>query len=164
MLSALFLVAILSSAPQARATEVLGARYPALSPDGAAVAFAWHGDIWIVSANGGTARRVTVHVADELRPLFSADGRRLVYASNRYGAFDIFVSDLDGSREKRLTFSSGNDLPTSISADGRYVIFQSNRENGSSIYRVPLAGGRVERLVPGFWNIVSNGIASSVMQ
>ena len=57
------------------AATVMGAdaplpRHPAPSPDASQIAFAWQGDLWLVPATGGDARRITAHPANERHPVW----------------------------------------------------------------------------------------------
>src|SRR5262249_602918 len=74
------------------------ARTPDTSPDGKLVAFSYLGDIWVVESIGGTARQVTRHIAHNLGPVFSPDGRTLAYSSNRHGHYDVFTIPVRGGK------------------------------------------------------------------
>lgn len=157
VLCAAFAAACLGSVGSVSAGTHLGLRHPALSPDGSQIAFSYHGDIWIAPAAGGVARRLTDHVGSEERPIWTRDGRQIVYTADHYGQHDLFVVSTDGTGLRRLTFSAANDLATGISRDNKHVVFHSNRENTTSLYTVPLAGGRVQRLLPGYWTVGGHG-------
>ena len=60
-------------------------RYPALSPDGAQIAFCFQGDIWTVPFGGGEAKRLTIHSAYDALPKWNSDGSRIAFSSNRFG-------------------------------------------------------------------------------
>ena len=45
-------------------------RQPSLSPDGDQIAFCYAGDVWIVPADGGQARRITSHASNDSHPIF----------------------------------------------------------------------------------------------
>src|SRR3954464_10069505 len=64
---------------------------PGISPDGSTIAFVSGGDIWEVPARGGDARLLVSHPANESRPLFSPDGKRLAFTSTRTGGGDVYV-------------------------------------------------------------------------
>lgn len=116
---------------------------PALSPDGAEIAFISGGDIWTVAAAGGDAHLLVSHAATESRPLYSPDGRKLAFGSARTGNGDIYILTIDTGDLKRLTFDDSNDQLDGWSADGGWIYFSSNsRDNGGTdVYRVSVDGG-----------------------
>jgi len=127
-------------------------RHPAPSPDGSQILFSWQGDLWIVAADGGQARRLTAHPANERYPVWSRDGRSIAFSSDRYGSPNVFVMPADGSAAaRRLTYFTGSgrrvsgDTPVDFTVDGSAVIFLSHRaetiRRAPGVYRVPLAGG-----------------------
>lgn len=142
----LSLVLLLSAAAGAQAQPVKRTRYPALSPDGKLLAFSYQGDIWSVPATGGRAERLTTHLARDLQPIFTPDGKSIVFASNRYGNFDLFVMPAEGGSARRLTYNSASEFPSSVSPDGKWVIYYGSAYGSSDIYKVPLAGGEPLRL------------------
>lgn len=79
----------------------------------------------------------------DLAPRWSPDGSRLLFASNRNGAFDLYVSDLDG-RVDRLTRISTGVLSADWWPDGSSVVFTAY-DGQAQIYRMDLshAGGGV---------------------
>ena len=81
-------------------------QYPAISPDGSLIAFAYHGDLWTVVAEGGVATRLTVHGARDIAPVFSPDGKTIAFASDRFGNYDIYLMPTAGGEPTRLTFHS----------------------------------------------------------
>jgi tricorn protease len=142
---------VLFFASQGRAQEPIRfARTPDISPDGKLVAFSYLGDIWVVETIGGVARPVTMHEAHDIGPVFSPDGRRIAFSSNRHGSYDVFVVSAQGGRPTRLTFDSALDRVTGWSPDGRQVLFESSRSvsfpPSLELYTVPADGGRVRRV------------------
>src|SRR6478672_419776 len=90
----------------AQADEIESRPYftePSLSPDRSEIAFVSGGDIWTVPSTGGEARLLVSHPANESRPLYSPDGRKLAFISNRTGNGDIYVLTFDTGDLKRLT-------------------------------------------------------------
>ncbi len=146
-------VVLLAGALPATAAETaLWLRYPAISPDGGSIVFSYRGDLWRVPSNGGQAVQLTVHAAHEFAPVWSPDGSRIAFASDRYGNYDVFVMSADGGAATRLTFHSAGDLPTSFTPDGANVLFASSRLDARScvqyptgaqpeLYRIALEGG-----------------------
>jgi tricorn protease len=117
---------------------------PGISPDGSTIAFASGGDIWEVSSRGGDARLLVSHPAAESRPIYSPDGKRLAFTSNRTGNGDIYVLTLASGDLARLTFDDAAELANGWSADGKFVYFSSGSHDLGSmtdVYRVSAAGG-----------------------
>ena len=127
------------------AAEVFMPRYPAISPDGEIVVFSFQGDLWRVPASGGPASRLTAHTAYDSRPVFSPDGSRLAFASNRYGDNDIYLMPAAGGAPTRLTHAGSDDRPCAFSTDGQTLYFSSRREFDypveKQILQVPVEGG-----------------------
>ena len=147
------LIPLLMAVLPAAAVEVRFARQPAPSPDGTQIAFSWQGDLWLVDAGGGEARRVTANPAAERFPVWSRDGRWLAFASDRFGNNDVFIMPADGSAPPtRLTFASLGDVPVDFTPDGRAVLFVSRRDESvrwmAGIYRVPVDGGTPQLVQP----------------
>ncbi len=78
-------------------------RYPSISPDGSRVAFSWRGDLWKAPVQGGEARRLTAHPADDTRSAWSLDGQRIAFNSTRSGYPNIFEMRADGTEIRRIT-------------------------------------------------------------
>lgn len=117
-------------------------RQPALSPDGATLAFVFDGDIWSVPTAGGTARRLTVTEDNEGDPQFSPDGKWLAFRSVRYGNDDVFVMPSEGGKARRLTFADAQDTPECWLPDSSGIIFSSaRREYSRDLWVVRTDGG-----------------------
>jgi len=82
---------------------MLMASSPDVSPDGGTIVFAWRGDVWSVSADGGVARRLTSHPARDASPRFSPDGARIAFASEREDGWQIYVMPAAGGEPTRVT-------------------------------------------------------------
>ncbi|CAM4387089.1 C-terminal processing protease CtpA/Prc, contains a PDZ domain [Pedobacter westerhofensis] len=127
---------------------------PVLSPDGQFITFGYKGNIYKVSSSGGTANPMTVNNSYNGYPVWSHDGSRIAFASNRYGNFDVFVMPATGGNAERLTFDSSKDLPYDFSADDSQVYFGTDRHDfytsvrypndnlWMKLYAVPVKGGR----------------------
>lgn len=143
-------------------TPVRFARYPAPSPDGKQIAFSCQGDLWLVASTGGEARRLTVHEGYDYAPIWSPDGTRIAFTSDRYGNDDVFVLNLRNGSIQRLTFWSGRDRALGWTPDGKAVIFESSRDwepygAEGCAYVAPLSGGTPYRLhdIPGTYAVLS---------
>jgi len=115
--------------PAPTSEPILGARLPALSPDGKRLAFVYRGDIWAASSDGGRAVPLTSHVDMDAHPQFSPDGRWVAFASRRNGGWDMFVVPADGGPSRQLTWHAGTEWPMGWSPDGRQILFASKRES-----------------------------------
>src|SRR5947207_296945 len=113
--------------PAASGTALAGAlRSPAISPDGHTVVFEYRGNLWKVPATGGGATALTVGADYNTRPVWSPDGSRIAFASDRNGNFDVFVMPAEGGEAKRLTTHSADEFPTSFTPDGKAVLFNAS--------------------------------------
>lgn len=127
-------------------------RYPAISPDGNEIAFTYKGDIFKVPTTGGRAIQLTSHSAHDTQPIWSPDGKTIVFSSNREGGFDLYKVSNEGGAPTRLTTHSANEYPitfkddkhilftTNIMADVDYQQFPSG--SFSQVYEVNIEGGR----------------------
>jgi Tol biopolymer transport system component/DNA-binding winged helix-turn-helix (wHTH) protein len=81
----------------------------------------------------------------QLEPAWSPDGKRLAYASDQAGNFDIWVTPVGSPDEVRLTTSAAQDWQPAWSPDGRWLAFRSERDGGG-LYLVAADGGEERRL------------------
>ena len=100
---------------------------PRLSPDGRRVAVAIQdqgSQIWLYDLARGTIARLTFEGNVNLAPLWTPDGKRIAFNSNKEGRFNIFWQLADGSGGlERLTSSENLQAPMSWSPDGRLLAF-----------------------------------------
>jgi hypothetical protein len=106
-------------------------------------------DIWLYELSGGTRNRFTFDSsidANDANPVWSPDGSRIVFASNRKGHFDLYQkASSGGAREEVLLQSNDDKRPTSWSPDGRFIAYDSRdpkRETRGDICVLPLFGDR----------------------
>ncbi len=110
-------------AASAQGTRLL--RRPTVSRD--LVAFAYGGDIWVVSRSGGQARRLTSTPEADADPRFSPDGSQIAFTSTVAGNTDVYVVPTAGGDATRLTYHPGVDCVRGWTPDGGRVIFASSR-------------------------------------
>jgi Tol biopolymer transport system component len=102
---------------------------PALSPDGRSVVFdrartaRGDSDIWIVRSDGRGLRDLTPGPSDDTSPSWSPDGTRIVFASDRSGAYDIFVMKANAKDIVQLTDRGHGDAEPAFSRDGKRIAF-----------------------------------------
>lgn len=152
------IVAFASVALSLTATTPMWLRQVKISPNGQEIAFSYKGDIWKVAATGGTAVRLTSQDSYESYPLWSPDGSKIAFASNRKGNFDIYVMPSQGGTAKRLTTNSAGEIPMGFSVDGKYVYFEASIQDPaesalfptgvlSELYKVSVDGGRTTQVL-----------------
>jgi len=116
---------------------------PRLSPDGTRVAVGVNDedrDIWIWDFRHPGLKRFTVGPAVERSPVWTPDGQRLVFSSDRDGPRNLFWQSADGNGPvARLTNTSNLKEPFSVSPDGKRLVF------GEQIHRFDL------------WSLALNG-------
>ena len=108
---------------------------PSISPDGTRVAFFVNDgeyDIWIWDFERETTTRLTFDPATDNFPIWSPDGQRIVFSSNRDGgAGNLYWKKADGTGEvERLTEGSNTHIPDSISPDGTRIVFSDRSAPG----------------------------------
>jgi Tol biopolymer transport system component len=118
----------------------LGGWLAAVAPASAAypgangrIAFLRHGDVYTVQPDGSGLRRLTftaTATADgvDATPVWSPNGQKIAYSSQKAGSRDIWVMNTNGSGKHRVTFSSDwNETDPTWSPDGRWIAFSSDR-------------------------------------
>ena len=107
----------------AQGTRLL--RHPTVSRE--AIAFEYGGDLWVVSRNGGEARRLTSTPEMETDPAFSPDGTRIAFSRTSGGNTDVCIVAAGGGEPTRLTFHPSADRVKGWTPDGKRVVFASDR-------------------------------------
>jgi dipeptidyl aminopeptidase/acylaminoacyl peptidase len=118
-----------------------------LSPDGqylASIRPAFEGstDIWVLDVRRGRLTRLTADPKFDMMPVWSPDGSRIAFTSNRNGDFDTFVKSADGTGSEELLAGGENGPPSDWSADGRFILLARQLPGNRDIWAVPLGGDR----------------------
>jgi TolB protein len=115
---------------------------PVWSPDGKAIAYTsyrrnnWP-DIFVSYIYEGRPPETPAHGTDRIHnflPVFSSDGTRIAFMSNRDGNMEIYVMNRDGSNVRRITNHPGNDSTPTWSPAGNQIAFTSDRSGSPQIY------------------------------
>lgn len=124
-----------------------------ISPDGSKIAFCYQGDIYVVSSAGGKALQITSNPSYDSDPIWTPDGKNIVFSSYREGNKDIFMTSAEGGAPVRVTDYPSNETPVYVLDDGRIVftasLMQDAQYDGfpgsaAQLYTVGQEGGRPE--------------------
>jgi eukaryotic-like serine/threonine-protein kinase len=100
------------------------------------------GDVWVIEWARDIATRLTFDPVADNDPIWSPDGLRVAFDSNRKGSNDIFVKNVSGTAEEESVLSSvENEYAEDWSRDGRYIAYVY-KANGESLNALPLFGDR----------------------
>jgi Tol biopolymer transport system component len=104
-------------------------------------------DVWSFDLTRKVASRFTAEVTDESSPVWSPDGGRIVFSSDRAGANDLYVETTDGRQNAELIFSrNGPQVATDWSSDGKWLLVEDNsRDTGRDLWALSLEGKREAR-------------------
>lgn len=99
---------------------------PRISPDGTRVAVDIPGanrDIWIWNLQRPSLTKLTNGPTEDLLPVWSRDGRRLFFSSDRTGNFDVYSQAADGATIDKVEFAGpGTQMTTSFTPDGTRLL------------------------------------------
>jgi tricorn protease len=113
------------------------------------IVFTYENDLWVVSSDGGLARRLTNDPGAEIWAKFSPCGKWIAFTAQYDGGVDVYVMDARGGVPRRLTYHPAYDRVVGWWPDGESVVFRSNRVwpfRGEEVYRAFVDGGMPERL------------------
>ncbi len=102
-------------------------------------------DVWILDSQRGAPRRLTFDPRSDATPIFSPDGGRLAYVSDRKAdVWDIFERRSDGTGGETLLLESDeNKQALAWSSDGRYILYSTqNPQTDYDLWALPLDGER----------------------
>jgi serine/threonine-protein kinase len=119
---------------------------PAFSPDGRRVAVTVEGentDIWVYDLERGGLSRLTFGPATDFHPMWTPDGKRVIYISER-PVYNLYWKAADGTGTEEPIWAGPYDtLPGSVSPDGKFVAYvESNPKTQGDILLLPLTGTR----------------------
>ncbi len=143
MFCAFFLTIFLAGKFAVAGSPALLLRQPSVSAT--QIVFNYAGDLWIVSREGGDARRLTSNVGTEMLPHFSPDGKLVAFTGEYDGNRDVYVVAAAGGQPRRLTFHPAEEDVVGWTPDGKRILFASAAASPirfqPQLFSVPLEGG-----------------------
>lgn len=121
-----------------RVTLNAGAAGLSLAPDGKTVAFAARGEIWTLPSTGGEATRLTKTGWAEYNPIWSSDGTKLAYTTDRNGNLDVYLIDVKTKKETQVTADTADDTNPQFSGNGGFLSFTRTGGSEPGLYVIPL--------------------------
>ena len=109
-----------------------------LSPDEKSIVFnrieAGNIDIWVLDMTRGVPSRISFDPGVDNLPIWSHDGLRILWPSNRSGRFDLYIKAATGAGEDELFIKMGTPRGwgTDWSRDGKFVLYQRPSEKGDA--------------------------------
>jgi serine/threonine-protein kinase len=115
---------------------------PRISPDGQQIATVIQGtndDVWTYDIPRQTLTRLTFE-STSLSPVWTPDGKRVIFRSTRNGTLNLFARAADGSgAEERLMVNDANQTPSDVSPEGRVMAFNE----AGDVWILPLVGDKL---------------------
>lgn len=87
-------------------------------------------DLYIKSIDGVAVTQLTSDPASDVQPVFSPNGTRVAFASDRSGNWDIWVAGVDGGPPMQVTHAASDEIHPSWSSDGTQLVYCSLPERG----------------------------------
>jgi len=119
----------------------------ALSPDGNAVVVdrldpaAGTYDLWLYDLLRHTRSRFTFDRGNEMFPVWSRDGSRVLFSSDRTGRFGLYQKAANGAEEAELLYETEDvTLPTDGSGKGFVLFINQAPQTGNDLWSLPLSG------------------------
>ena len=102
--------------------------------------------IYLINSDGTGLTRLTIY--NDQAPVWSPDGQRIAFTSNRDNVPGIFVMDADGAHVRRLSTNRQDEFPV-WSPDGETIAFESDYDERTAIYAMSPDGTGRTRLTSG---------------
>ncbi len=99
-------------------------------------------DLWIIELGNGRTLRLTFDQTNETFPMWSPDGSRIVFTSNKNGEADLYQRLSNGAGSDELLYGSSN-LKSACdwSSDGRFIVYEDRDPKGNlDLWVLPRSG------------------------
>ena len=100
-------------------------------------------DLWTIDLARGVGTRQTSDDANESSPTWSADGREILFASNREPPVRVYRKTLQGNEPETPFGKTTEDTwPESVSPDGKELLYRARSKSGHAIGALSLTGDK----------------------
>jgi TolB protein len=100
-----------------------------------------------MNADGdGTDQTRLTNLGNDNRPVWSPDGTRIAFTSNREDNIDIYVVDVDGQNLRQITDGPESEFAPSWSPDGTRIAYIAGTDDVNDLYIVDADGGNTLRV------------------
>jgi len=119
-----------------------------ISPDGKKVSAArtdagGHLEIYVYDLVRGTKSQFSFSQSRDDDPVWSPDGKTIVFDSARKGRIDLYTRPADGAREEELLYHDDLDkYPFNWSLDGKYIAYETIANGHFDVWVMPMFGDR----------------------
>jgi len=118
-------------------------------------------DIRVLDLTRGSKLRIASDAATDASPIWSPDGQRLVFRSNRQGVHDLFVRAANGTTESAPLFRTVNaKYPTDWTPDGASIVYHTYASaTGADIWTMKADGSQASPLLNGSFDEMQGQVA-----
>jgi eukaryotic-like serine/threonine-protein kinase len=130
----------------------------ALAPDGKVVGLertdeeSQNTDLWTYDLQRDSAKRLTFDPSIDADPIWSPDGKRILFASSRGGLFQLYIKSADGGEDEKLlpldASDRGDKYPTAWSSDGKHILYERTTQ-ATALWTAEMPGLKTRRLLQG---------------
>ncbi|MDH3674392.1 MAG: PDZ domain-containing protein, partial [Anaerolineae bacterium] len=140
-------------------------RFPTISRNN--IVFVGEDDLWVVTARGGVARRLTANLGVTSHPAFAPNGKLLAFIGREDGEAEVYIMPAVGGEATRLTYLGSSTTVLGWTPDGKRIVFASDAGSPfrqlTMLYTISPAGGQPELLPYGPARSISFGPEGGVV-
>jgi serine/threonine protein kinase/Tol biopolymer transport system component len=105
-------------------------------------------DIWVLDVARGIKTRLTFGPVSNMFPVWSPDGKWIVYTADRNGRANLIRKPSDGGGAEEILLTDEQLIfPTDWSRDGKYIFYSRGPVGGQEVWALPMEGERKAFLV-----------------